>query len=58
MLFQGSSGVGASVRQRRFGHSGPPTGDFQLHSDDNDDEDDSDTELMRAHQNKYARPTR
>ena len=42
------TGVSSSGRQRRIGHSGPPTGDFQLHSASDDDDDDSDSELMRA----------
>ena len=31
-MFAGSTGS-PSVRQRRVGHSGPPTGNFQLFSD-------------------------
>ncbi|CAH1799639.1 unnamed protein product [Owenia fusiformis] len=41
-------------RRRRVGHSGPPTGDFQLYDDDND----SDEELMAAHRRSHARPNR
>ena len=45
------------TRQRRVGYSGPPTGDFQLHGDTDDDEEaDSDAELMRAH--RRSRPSR
>ena len=44
-----------SGRQRRHGHSGPPTGDFQLHSASDDDDDDSDTELQRASQRSRRR---
>ncbi len=49
-LFPASAtGVSSSTRQRRLGHSGPPTGDFQLHSaTDSDSDSDSDAELMRA----------
>ena len=45
----------ASGRQRRMGHSGPPTGDFQLHSDpgSDDEEDDPDEELMRAREREH-----
>ena len=45
-------------RQRRHGHSGPPTGDFQLSNNSehgNDDEEDNDVALMRASQ-RIRRP--
>lgn len=32
---------GARARQRRIGHSGPPTGNFQLFTNDNGDDDDN-----------------
>ncbi len=61
MLFAigGSSAASGSGRQRRMGHSGPPTGDFQLHSpsDDDGDDDDSDAELMRAQERSRTRGT-
>ena len=52
-----SAGATGGARQRRYGHSGPPTGDFQLPSADGqeDTSDDPDEELMRARERSRRR---
>ena len=47
---------GARYRQRRHGHSGPPTGNFQLYGDDRTDSNSSDEEhgTDRAETRRYS----